>query len=232
MPDLSAQSVESRAPSYSPHLEWQAPAHLQPPARQDPIDWLILAGEHSGDQHAAQLVRGILQAKPNAHIVAIGGPALAQSGASLILDMMPYAVIGFWEVIRHWGFFRTLFSKILSWITTYQPRQICTVDYPGLNLRLAQALRDRGLSRKGGGQIGVHHYISPQIWAWKRGRRFKMSRILDSLGVIFPFEAAAYADTTLPVYFVGHPFVQTTAPHPLYNDPIWVDLIQSFLDPR
>jgi lipid-A-disaccharide synthase len=81
------------------------------------------------------------------------------------------------------------------------------VDYPGFNLRLAAELRKRGLSRQGGGNVRVLYYISPQIWAWRAGRRFAMARNLDAMGVIFPFEPACYADTTLPVEFVGHPFV-------------------------
>ena len=81
------------------------------------------------------------------------------------------------------------------------------MDYPGFNLRLAARLRERGLTVKGGGRIQALYYISPQIWAWKPKRRFTMARDLDALAVIFPFEPASYQDTTLPVEFVGHPFL-------------------------
>jgi lipid-A-disaccharide synthase len=96
---------------------------------------------------------------------------------------------------------------------------VCFVDYPGLNLRLAAALRERGLSVKGGGRIQTLYYISPQIWAWKARRRFTMARDLDAMAVIFPFEPACYADTTLPVEFVGHPFVAPDYVAPVRYDP-------------
>jgi lipid-A-disaccharide synthase len=94
------------------------------------------------------------------------------------------------------------------------------VDYPGLNLRLAKALRARGISIKGGGDVKLLYYISPQIWAWKAKRRFTMARELDALAVIFPFEVACYADTDLPVEFVGHPFVAPKYESPVSYDPM------------
>ena len=86
------------------------------------------------------------------------------------------------------------------------------VDYPGFNLRLAEALKKAGLSRKGGGEIIVLQYISPQLWAWKPQRRFKMQKVLDSLAVIFPFEVDCYKDVNLPITFVGHPMVDSGKP--------------------
>jgi lipid-A-disaccharide synthase len=111
------------------------------------------------------------------------------------------------EVLKNYSFFRALFEEVLHWIGEHRPRAVCFVDYPGLNLRLAAALRERGLSVKGGGAIKTLYYISPQIWAWKAKRRFTMARDLDAMAVIFPFEPKCYADTPLPVEFVGHPFV-------------------------
>ena len=110
-------------------------------------------------------------------------------------------------MLKNYSFFKALFAETLRWIEEHRPRAVCLVDYPGLNLRLAAALRERGLSAKGGGTIQVLYYISPQIWAWKAGRRFAMARDLDAMAVIFPFEPKCYADTGLPVDFVGHPFV-------------------------
>jgi lipid-A-disaccharide synthase len=96
---------------------------------------------------------------------------------------------------------------------------VCFVDYPGFNLRLAAKLRERGLSVKGGGSVRVLYYISPQIWAWKPHRRFAMARDLDALAVIFPFEPASYHDTSLPVEFVGHPFLDDDYAPPVRHDP-------------
>ncbi len=182
------------------------PFRLPPPAGGR-VDLLVVAGEHSGDAHAARLVRDLRARSPGIAVAALGGPELAAAGAQLLHDLTGSSVVGLFEVLRHLSFFRSLHDEILRWIAAHEPRAVCFVDYPGLNLRLAAALRSRGLSVKGGGRISTVYYISPQIWAWKAGRRFAMARDLDALAVIFPFEPACYADTALPVEFVGHPFV-------------------------
>lgn len=174
-----------------------------PPARPD---LLIIAGEHSGDEHAATAVSDLRKRKPDCQISALGGRHLANAGAQLLCDMTSWSIVGLVEVLRHYGFFKRLFAETIGWIETHRPRCVCLVDYPGFNLRLAEELRSRGLSRKGGGSIEVLFYISPQIWAWKAGRRFKMEKTLDALGVIFPFEVDFYRDTSLPTTFLGHPF--------------------------
>ncbi len=171
------------------------------------VDVLIVAGEHSGDEHAARLVRELRAKQPELGVAALGGPQLAGAGAQLLHDLTASSVVGLVEVLKNYSFFRALFEETLRWIAEHRPRVVCFVDYPGLNLRLAAALRERGLSGKGGGRIKTLFYISPQIWAWKAKRRFTMARDLDALATIFPFEPKCYADTTLPVEFVGHPFV-------------------------
>jgi lipid-A-disaccharide synthase len=176
------------------------------PARQ-PVDLLIVAGEHSGDEHAARMVRDLLAQRPQLAVAALGGPQLAAAGAQLLHDMTASSVVGLVEVLKNYSFFKALFAETLRWIREHQPKVVCFVDYPGFNLRLARALREQELSVKGGGRIRALYYISPQIWAWKAKRRFAMARDLDAMAVIFPFEPKCYADTSLPVEFVGHPFV-------------------------
>ena len=182
------------------------PFHFPSPAHGR-VDLLIVAGEHSGDQHAASMLRGALARRPDLHVAALGGPELAAAGAQLLHDLTASSVVGIVEVLKHYSFFRMLFHETLRWIAEYRPSVVCFVDYPGFNLRLAAALHAQGLSRKGGGRIKTLYYISPQIWAWKPGRRFAMARHLDAMAVIFPFETLSYADTRLPVEFVGHPFL-------------------------
>ncbi len=189
----------------------------EPGAKQ--IDLLVIAGEHSGDEHAARLVKDLKTARPDLEIAAIGGEAVAAAGAYLVYDLTKVSVVGVFEVLKHFSFFKKLFHEVLSWIERHQPRQICFVDYPGFNLRLAHALKKRGISKKGGGRIELNYYIGPQVWAWKAKRRFKMAETLDRLGVIFPFEVESFADTRLPVEFVGHPFVSKTYQLPLKFDP-------------
>jgi len=183
------------------------------------VDVLIVAGEHSGDEHAATMVRELRAKQPGLAITALGGPQLAAAGAQLLHDLAASSVVGLIEVLRNYSFFRALMNEILRWIEAHRPRVVCFVDYPGLNLRLAAALKERGLSTKGGGSIRSVYYISPQIWAWKAGRRFAMAQNLDAMAVIFPFEPACYADTTLPVEFVGHPFLAPGYRSPVTYDP-------------
>lgn len=183
------------------------------------IDVLIVAGEHSGDEHAARMVQELRAKNPDLRFAALGGPRLAAAGAQLLYDMTASSVVGLVEVLKNYSFFKALFVETLRWIAEHRPRVVCFVDYPGLNLRFAKALRERGLSVKGGGSIKTVFYISPQIWAWKAKRRFTMARDLDAMAVIFPFERQCYADTALPVEFVGHPFVITDYAAPVRYDP-------------
>jgi lipid-A-disaccharide synthase len=183
------------------------------------VDLLIIAGEHSGDEHAARVVRELLAKNPGLKVCALGGPELAAAGAQLLHDLTATSVVGFVEVLKHYTFFRALFGATLRWIERHQPRAVCFVDYPGFNLRMAARLRERGLSVKGGGKVKVLYYISPQIWAWKARRRFTMARDLDALAVIFPFEPDCYKDTSLPVEFVGHPFLAPDYLPPVGYDP-------------
>lgn len=182
-------------------------------------DLLVIAGEHSGDEHAARMVAQARQANPELTVCALGGRELKSAGAELLFDLTEHSVVGLFEVLKNYGFFKDLFESVVAWVREHRPRAICFVDYPGFNLRLAKRLCDEKLSVKGGGEIKLLYYISPQIWAWKTGRRFKMAKLLDSLAVIFPFEVACYADTDLPVCFVGHPFVETDHLPPLVYDP-------------
>ena len=162
-----------------------------------PVDVLIIAGEHSGDEHAARLVRDVQAAQPTLRFAALGGPELSEAGAQLLFDLTASSVVGLVEVLKNYSFFKALMEETLRWIGEHRPRAVLFVDYPGMNLRLAAALRGRGLSLKGGGKIKTLFYISPQIWAWKAKRRFTMARDLDALAVIFPFEVACYAELCL-----------------------------------
>src|SRR3972149_3783514 len=159
------------------------PISLPPPA-DGHADLLVVAGEHSGDEHAARMVRGLLAKSPDLKVCALGGPELAGAGAQLLHDLTASSVVGLVEVLRHYRYFRTLFGATLDWIGRHRPGAVCFVDYPGFNLRLVRALHERGLSKKGGGAIRALYYISPQIWAWKGNRRFEMAAHLDAVAVI------------------------------------------------
>lgn len=182
------------------------------------VDLFIIAGEHSGDELAAACIDRLKERQPNLRIACLGGPKLKASGADLIFNLVDHSVVGVVDVLKNYGFFKSLFDQCLDWIERYRPKHICLVDYPGFNLRLAKALRERKLSKKGGGSIGIYYYVSPQIWSWKSKRRFEMARSLDALAVLLPFEKECYADTNLSVSFVGHPFAETGHSLPVYYD--------------
>ena len=194
------------------------PFRLPPPQGGAP-HLLIVAGEHSGDEHAARMVAGLLRLRPGLRVAALGGPRLAAAGAQLLYDRTAFSVVGLGEVVRNLSFFRSLIEETVQWIGRHRPSAVCFVDNSGVNLRIAKELRLRGISAKGGGPVRTLYYISPQIWASRAGRRFEMARNLDALAVIFPFEVGCYADTGLPVEFVGHPFMAADYKPPVKGDP-------------
>jgi lipid-A-disaccharide synthase len=194
------------------------PAHFDRP-RAGEVDVLVVAGEHSGDQHAAKVVAELLKTRPGLRIAAFGGPQLRAAGAQLLMDMTTFSAVGIVEILSAYPFYRKLFARMVTWTTQWKPKVVVLVDYPGLNLRLANELRKAGLSRAGFGETAVIQYVSPQLWAWKPKRRFTMARDLDGVGTIFPFEPACYADTKLDARFVGHPFAEADHQPGLTYDP-------------
>jgi lipid-A-disaccharide synthase len=182
-------------------------------------DLLVVAGEHSGDEHAARMVAGLLARRPGVRVAALGGPRLAAAGAQLLHDRTELSIVGFGEVLRNLSYFRALMDETVRWIGRHRPSAVCFVDNSGVNLRLAEALRLRGFSAKGGGSVRTLYYIGPQIWASRAGRRFTMARNLDALAVIFPFETGCYEGTGLGVEFVGHPFTAPDYRAPVRHDP-------------
>jgi lipid-A-disaccharide synthase len=164
-----------------------------------PPEVMIIAGEVSGDMHAALLVRALKQTRPDIKVYGVGGPQLRAAGVETLYDVGDMAVMGFTEVVRRLSFFRRVFHHLLGVARERQPDAIILVDYPGFNLRFAARTHAMGLK--------VIYYICPQVWAWNRRRIPHMAKIVDRLLAIFPFEKAVFASTSLKVDFVGHPLV-------------------------
>lgn len=162
---------------------------------------MIVAGEVSGDQHAARLVRDLRAARGDVEITGIGGEALRREGVHTLYDVRDMAVVGFLEVVSRLAFFRRVFRQMTERLEFDRPDALLLVDYPGFNLRLAAKARALG--------IPVLYYVSPQVWAWHKSRIPKMARILDLLMVIFPFEVEVFKGTGLKTVFVGHPLVES-----------------------
>jgi lipid-A-disaccharide synthase len=163
----------------------------------------FVAGEASGDNHGAELMRSVRQLDVDLHFSGRGGPQMKTIAGGQFHDWIgDAAVLGLWEVIRNYGYFREKFRETLSEIEESKPDAVVLIDYPGFNLRLARALRLRIAAHK------IIYYISPQVWAWNRGRIKKMARFLDLMLCIFPFEADLYNQSGLRTVFVGHPMIE------------------------
>ena len=132
-----------------------------------------------------------------------GGPQMRAIASEKFTDWLnDAAVLGLWEVLKKYGYFREQFHQVLAEIEKAKPNAVVLIDYPGFNLRLARTLRKQSAKRK------IIYYISPQVWAWNRGRIKKMARFLDLMLCIFPFEADLYNKSGLRTLFVGHPMVE------------------------
>lgn len=160
---------------------------------------LIIAGEDSGDMHAADVVHALRERLPDTELWGIGGDRLRAEGVELLHDTREMDVLGIVEVLQRYSFFKQVFREILAETDRRRPDAALLVDYPGFNLRLAKELKKRG--------VKVLYYICPQVWAWNRGRIPKMAELIDRLMVIFPFEVDVFKETDLQVDFVGHPMV-------------------------
>ena len=167
-----------------------------------PLRLYLIAGERSGDTHAAALMRALLMRRSASRFSGVGGPRMAAIAPGTVEDWCEQAaVVGLSEVLRKYGYFRRRFRAILDVILETRPDAVVPVDYPGFNLRLATALRRRGY----GGRL--LYYISPQVWAWNPGRIDAMARVLDAVLCLFPFEVDPYRRAGLDARFVGHPMV-------------------------
>ncbi|MFA6302340.1 MAG: lipid-A-disaccharide synthase [Legionella sp.] len=167
---------------------------------------VIIAGEESGDMHAAQLIKQLHNQYPKLRISGIGGNHMQAAGAQLIADLARFGVTGFTEVLKHLFVIRKALKDIKAHLCEQKPDLLILVDYPGFNLRLAKfAKRELGLK--------IVYYISPQIWAWKPKRIHLIKECVDKMAVILPFEKAIYENAQVPVSFVGHPLVDKITPY-------------------
>ena len=159
----------------------------------------IVAGEASGDLHASEVVRELRKLDPTLETFGIGGDLLAREGMRVLHHAREMGIVGLFNVIRHLGMFRRIFKETVETIARERPDAVMLVDYPDFNLRLAKRVKAMGLR--------VIYYISPQVWAWRRGRVKKIARVVDHMLVIFPFEEAFYRGHDVPVTYVGHPLI-------------------------
>lgn len=165
----------------------------------------IIAGEKSGDIHGTLLLKNLLRLMPGLKVQGLGGRGMHELCPAVEDWADEAAVIGFVEVAKKFGWFRKRFLSILDRIRQDRPDCLILIDYPGFNLRLAEKVRRECPHTK------IVYFISPQVWAWHRGRIPKMVRTLDLMMCIFPFEAPLFREAGLQAEFVGHPLVDEIA---------------------
>ena len=181
--------------------------------------FMLIAGEASGDTLGAELVKALRAEAPDDKLTffGAGGPKLAAAGAKLAFDLTAHAVVGIVEVLKNYGKFKNFFDQLLALALEKKPGYIILIDYPGFNLRFAKALKQkvRSLSKTDSNwSPKIIYYVSPQIWAWHESRIHQITRDIDLMLAIFPFEKAWYAQRkpNFKVEFVGHPLVDRYAP--------------------
>ena len=160
---------------------------------------MIVAGEASGDQHGAKLVREMRRTDPDIFFCGIGGKDLADAGVRILVDAAALTVVGLTEVISKLPIIYRSMAVAKKLLQSLKPDLLILIDFPDFNLRVAEAAKKQG--------IRVLYYISPQIWAWRRGRVKKIGRLVDHMAVILPFEADFYRAHDIPVTYVGHPLL-------------------------
>jgi lipid-A-disaccharide synthase len=165
----------------------------------------MLAGEASGDARGVELMRALRERRPDVEFLGAGGHQMRAFGGDQIFDWEDEAVVGLWDVLKKYGYFRGQLHRMTEEIVTAKPDALITVDYPGFNLRLAKAVKAR-LPK-----LRAIHYVSPQVWAWHRGRIPKMAKYLDLMLCLFPFEIPLYEGAGLQAVCVGHPLLDTLA---------------------
>jgi lipid-A-disaccharide synthase len=168
----------------------------------------FVAGEASADNHGAALIESLRRLDVDLRFLGRGGPRMqAIAGENFKNWVGEAAVVGLWEVIKRYRYFQKQFRETLREIAETKPDAVVLIDYPGFNLRLARALRVHARPPK------IIYYISPQVWAWNRGRIKQMARCLDLMLCIFPFEADLYNQSGLRTIFVGHPMIDNLRAH-------------------
>jgi lipid-A-disaccharide synthase len=191
----------SNTPWQSSIKSRRVPENFRPFA--DPVNSrlvLIVAGEASADLHGSHLVTALKRLDPALTFWGIGGPRLKEAGVRILFNSSEMAVVGLTEVFSRLATVTRAYLKLKALLWKNQPALLILMDYPDFNLRLARAAKRF--------RIPVLYYISPQVWAWRKGRVETIRRCVDRMAVILPFEKEFYRERGLHVDFVGHPLLE------------------------
>lgn len=180
---------------------------------------LIVTGEASGDLHGAHLIEACRELDPGLSFFGVGGSRMAEAGCEIVIPGDEISVMGIFEVIEHFPVIWRAFRRLKALLTGAQPPDLLIlIDFPDFNLRLAKVAQQAG--------VPVLYYVSPQVWAWRRGRVKKIARVVDRLATIFPFEPPLYAGLDIDVEYVGNPLADeahVTKPRPEFLSELGLD---------
>jgi lipid-A-disaccharide synthase len=179
------------------------------PSASDPL--LVVAGEASGDLHGARLITELKRLDPGLQTFGLGGDQMQAAGLSAVAHSSEISVVGITEVLKILPRARQIFAALLAETERRRPRGAVLIDFPDFNLRLAKELKRRG--------VPVLYYISPQVWAWRRGRVKTIAKVVDRMLVLFPFEVDFYSQAGVDVVHVGHPLVDEVPPRANVREP-------------
>jgi lipid-A-disaccharide synthase len=161
---------------------------------------MIITGEVSGDLIGASLIRELKSLKSDLKVTGIGGDKMKSVGMDLIYHSDQMAFLGFVEVVKHLPFISKVQKNLIDVIKKEEISCVVLIDYPGFNLSIAKKLKPLG--------VKIIYYVSPQLWAWAKGRVKKVRRLVDKMLVVFPFEVEFYNKENVNVEYVGHPLVE------------------------
>jgi len=162
---------------------------------------MIIAGEASGDLHGSRLVNSIRSQSPGCHFFGMGGPEMNKQGVDILFDSSGIAVVGIVEILAHLKDIISAQRVLRQQMKAERPDLLIIIDFPDFNLLLARKAKKLG--------IPVFYYITPQVWAWRKGRVKTMKKLVDRLGVILPFEKDFFQKHGLDVDYVGHPLLDS-----------------------
>lgn len=165
----------------------------------NPRELLVVAGEASGDLHGARLLSELRRRVPDLAAFGLGGDEMRAAGLQAVAHSKEISVVGITEALKILPRARQIFADLLREVERRRPALAVLIDFPEFNLRLAKELKARGLE--------IVYYISPQVWAWRRGRVKSIARLVDRMLVLFPFEVDFYRGHGVDVVHVGHPLV-------------------------
>jgi len=191
------------------------------------MNFLLSAGEASGDNYGAQLITALRQLAPGAEFFGMGGESMRAAGFDVLIHANEVAVVGLVEVITHLPAIRRRFKAVVAEAARRRPDAAILIDFPDFNLRLAGELHALG--------IPVFYFVSPQIWAWRTGRVEQIKKYIRKMIVIFPFEQEFYRSHGVDVAYVGHPLAflrlpevsreEFVARYKLYPNKQWIALL-------